>query len=231
MLFRSGGSMAALLTFRDNYTGKYREKLDKLTETLIWETNRRHSQGAGLQAFSVMDATYSVNDTSKALGSDSTGLTFGDRLQSGSAFVYVYNASSGLVQSSAALDFGGGAAFNPNIHSLEDVQNAFTNTFGGAITASITNNKLILEAQPGTTFAFGTDTSGLMAGLGLNTFFRGDSPTDILINEKVTSDLDYLATGHVNGAGEMNAGDNTTALSMFALRETSVTISDRKSVV
>ncbi|MGL1863815.1 MAG: flagellar hook-associated protein FlgK [Pseudodesulfovibrio sp.] len=221
----TGGSMAALLTFRDNYTGKYREKLDKLTETLIWETNRRHSQGAGLQTFSVMDATYGVNDTSKALGSDSTGLTFGDRLQSGSAFVYVYNASSGLVQSSAALDFGGGAAFNPNIHSLEDVQDAFTNTFGGAITASITNNKLILEAQAGTTFAFGTDSSGLMAGLGLNTFFRGDSPTDILVNEKVTSDLDYLATGHVNGAGEMNAGDNTTALSMFALRETGVTIS------
>jgi flagellar hook-associated protein 1 FlgK len=45
------------------------------------------------------------------------------------------------------------------------------------------------------------------------------------INEKVSGDLDYLATGHVNGAGEMNTGDNTTALSMYALRDTQVSIS------
>jgi flagellar hook-associated protein 1 FlgK len=38
----------------------------------------------------------------------------------------------------------------------------------------------------------------------------------------VSGDLDYLATGHVNGAGEMNSGDNTTALAMYDLREVDV---------
>lgn len=220
----TGGSLSALLTFRDNYAGKYREKLGEMTETLIWETNRRHSQGAGLQSFSILDATYSVTDASKALGSDSTGLAFGDRLQSGSAFVYVYDSDSGLLMSSAALDFGGGASFDPDIHSLNDVETAIETTFNGLIDVQITNNKLLLTASAGTTFAFGTDTSGLLAGLGLNTFFKGDSPDDIGINEKITSDLDYLATGHVNGSGEMNPGDNTTALEMYELRETDVTI-------
>ncbi len=81
----TGGSLTAMLTFRDNYVGKYREKLEKLAEGIIWETNRRHSQGAGLQTFTVTDGTYQVSDKTKALGSDSTGLAFGSRLQSGSS--------------------------------------------------------------------------------------------------------------------------------------------------
>ncbi|EGB13275.1 flagellar hook-associated protein FlgK [Pseudodesulfovibrio mercurii] len=222
----TGGSIAALLSFRDNYVGKYRSKLDELSGTVIWETNRRHSQGAGLQAFTVADGTYGVDYIDKALGSDSTGLAFGDKLQSGSSFMYIYNASTGLLASSAALDFdGSGGTFNPEIHTLEDVRDAFNRTYAGAINATIVNNKLRLEAEDGYTFAFGTDTAGLYAGLGLNTFFKGDDANSMAINEKITSDLDYLATGHVNGAGEMNTGDNTTALSMYALREVSVTTS------
>jgi flagellar hook-associated protein 1 FlgK len=221
----TGGSLSALLSFRDNYVGKYREKLENLTESLVWETNRRHSQGAGLQAYSTVEGTYSVADVNKALGSDSTGLTFGDRLQSGSSFIYIYNASTGLLASSAAIDFGGGATFNPEIHSLTDVMNAINTTYAGSLTASIVNNKLMIDAEEGCTFAFGNDSAGIMAGLGINTFFKGSSPSDIQINEKISGDLDYLATGHVNGAGEMNAGDNTTALSMYALREAEVTIS------
>ena len=220
----TGGSLAALLSFRDSYVGTYRAKLDELSETIIWETNRRHSQGAGLQAFSTVNGTYSVDYTDKALASDSAGLAFGDRLQSGSSFMYVYNESTGLLASSAALDFdGSGATFNPAIHTLEDVRDAFTRTYAGAVTATIVNNKLMLDAEPGYTFAFGTDTSGLYAALGFNTLFKGDSASDIAINEKVSGDLDYLATGHVNGAGEMNAGDNTTALTLAELSDVDVT--------
>lgn len=219
----TGGSLGAMLTFRDNYVGRYREKLDNLTESLVWETNRRHSQGAGLQAFSITEGTYRVDDTTKALASDSTGLAFGDRLQSGSSFMYVYKESTGLLASSAALSFSGGN-FDPDTHTLNDVRDAIDTTFNGAIDASIVNNKLLLEAEDGYEFAFGTDTAGLYAALGLNTFFKGSDPQNVLVNEKVSGDLDYLATGHVNSAGEMNQGDNTTALSMYQLREDTVSI-------
>ncbi len=222
----TGGSLAALLTFRDNYVGKYREKLDELAKGIVWETNRRHSQGAGLQAFTNVEGTYQVDYSDKALASNSTGLVFGDRLQSGSSFVYVYNASTGLLASSAALDFdGNGAIFNPAIHTLEDVRDAFNRTYAGALTASIVNNKLTVTAESGYNFAFGTDSAGLLAGLGINTFFKGSKPSDMLVNEKISSDIDYLATGHVNGSGEMNDGDNTTALSMYNLREIDVSMS------
>lgn len=219
----TGGSLAALMTFRDSYVGAYREKLDELAKTVIWETNRRHSQGAGLQAFTTTMGTYGVDYTDKALASDSTGLAFGDRLQSGSSFMYVYNESTGLLASSAALDFGGGATFNPNVHTLEDVRDAFNRTYAGAINATIVNNRIKLDAEDGYTFAFGTDSAGLYAGLGINTLLKGDSAGDMEINEKVSGDLDYLCTGHVNGAGEMNAGDNTTAQAMANLSDEAVT--------
>ncbi|WP_319542879.1 flagellar hook-associated protein FlgK [uncultured Pseudodesulfovibrio sp.] len=220
----TGGSIAALLTFRDTYVGKYRSKLDELARTVVWETNRRHSQGAGLQTYTTLDGTYQVDYTNKALASDSTGLAFGDKLQSGSSFVYIYNESTGLLASSAALDFdGNGGTFNPAIHTLEDVVTAFDNTYGNMIDASIVNNKIQLKAADGYSFAFGTDSAGLYAALGINTFFRGETAKDMVINEKISSDIDYLATGHVNGSGEMNAGDNSTALSMYKLREENVT--------
>lgn len=220
----TGGSLSALMTFRDNYVGIYRSKLEELSQSIIWETNRRHSQGAGLQAYTFLEGTYRVDYTDKALASNSTGLAFGDRLQSGSSFMYVYNENTGLLASSAALDFdGSGGTFNPDIHTLEDVQDAFNRTFAGSVTASIVNNQLHLDAEPGFSFAFGTDTAGLYAGLGINTLLKGDDPNSMMINEKITGDTDFLATGHVNGAGEMNPGDNTTALSMYDLREVDVT--------
>ena len=221
----TGGSIAGLLSFRDGYVGKYREKLENLTESLIWETNRRHSQGAGTQTFTEVNGTYSVNDKTKALGSDSTGLAFGDRLQSGSSFVYVYNKDTGLLASSAALDFGGGRGFDPTQDSLQDVADAYERTFQGAITATVVNNKLQIRAEDGFSFAFGADSSGLNAALGINTFFTGSGADDIGLNAVVANDPDYLAVGHVNGAGELNPGDNTTALSLYALRDADVTIS------
>lgn len=222
----TGGSIAALLSFRDNYVGKYRSKIDELSKSVIWETNRRHSQGAGLQAFTDCQGTYRVDYTGKPLANESTGLAFGDRLQSGSSFMYIYNESTGLLASNAALDFdGAGATFDPNVHSLEDVRDAYNRTYAGAIKATIVNNKLHLEAEDGYTFAFGSDSAGLYAGLGLNTFFKGQDAKSMAVNEKISGDLDYLATGHVNGAGEMNAGDNTTAQSMYGLRKADVTMS------
>ncbi|WP_207262448.1 flagellar hook-associated protein FlgK [Desulfovibrio sp. Huiquan2017] len=222
----TGGSIAALLSFRDNYVGKYRSKIDELSKSVIWETNRRHSQGAGLQAFTDCQGTYRVDYTGKPLANESTGLAFGDRLQSGSSFMYIYNESTGLLVSNAALDFdGAGATFDPNVHSLEDVRDAYNRTYAGAIKATIVNNKLHLEAKAGYTFAFGSDSAGLYAGLGLNTFFKGQDAKSMAVNEKISGDLDYLATGHVNGAGEMNAGDNTTAQSMYGLRKADVTMS------
>jgi flagellar hook-associated protein 1 FlgK len=226
-----GGSLTAYFNYRDYYLGRYRDKLDAVSETLAWEVNRLHSQGAGLQRHTSLLGNYSVEHASTALASDSTGLHFGDRLQAGNLSVYCYDSTTGELASNASygpLDFDNATAgiqsFDPDAHSLNDVVAALNNSFGTFLTASVNNNQLQVTAEPGYELAFGTDTSGLLAALGVNTYFKGSDATTIAVNEKVVNDLDYINAGHVNGAFHTEEGDNATALAIAALQYSDVPI-------
>ena len=225
-----GGSLGGYFTFRDYFLGRYSEKLDAMAEALTWEVNRLHSQGTGLQYHTDMLGTYSCEYSNTALASNSTGLTFGSKLASGSAMFYFYDAASGDLASNAsfgAIDFssvGGTTTFNPDLHSLEDVRDAINDTFGTYMTAEISNNQLRLTAENGFEFAMGTDSTGLFAALGLNTFFQGSSAADIAVHADVNNDVDLIAAGHANGAGEGNEGDNSTAVAIGELQHKEVSI-------
>jgi len=223
----TGGSLAAHFNYRDYYLGRYRDKLDALTESMAWEVNRLHSQGSGLQRHTSIIGSYSVNNTDTALSSNSTGLHFGDRLQSGNLAVYVYDTSTGDLASNASfgpLDFGGGASFDPDLHSLEDVVDAFNNTFGSFMDAEINNGAIQITAESGYEMAFGTDTTGLLAALGVNTYFKGTSASSLEVNEKVVNDLDHINAGHVNGGDQTEEGDGSTASAIAALQYSEVSI-------
>jgi len=225
----TGGELGGLFTLRDYNLGRYRERLDTLTKGVIWETNRIHSQGAGLEHFSAVTGTYSVRNASTPLASPSTGLSFGDRLASGASTMYVYNAQTGELVSNGFLNFnfsGGGELelFDPSKHSLTDVVTAINNTFGSFLTASVSNNQLEIQGKPGYSFGFGSDAAGLYAALGVNTFFTGDSAATMGVNSVCGSNSDFVNAGHINGAGEGNTGDNATALDIAALRTKEVTL-------
>jgi flagellar hook-associated protein 1 FlgK len=223
-----GGSLAGYFNFRDDAVGRYKEKFDTLAQTIIWEVNRIHSTGAGLSNFSQVEGTYAVKNDNAALASGAAGLPFGDRLSSGSSMIYVYDSASGELASSATLDFDpttpGQQNFDPDQHNLNDVMTAINTTFSGSLTATIVNHKIKIESADGKEFAFGPDTSGVYAALGLNTFFDGDSASSIAVNNQVGSDLDHINTGHVNGAGEVNHGDNSTAFKVGQLQDKKVDI-------
>lgn len=224
----TGGTLTALFGFKDEYVGKYRERMDAMTESIVWEVNRIHSQGAGLEPLSEVLGTYSVVDDTRALGSGSSGLVFASKLTSGSSNMYFYNNSTGLLVSGGSLDFDSATAglqnFNPDLHSLNDVRDAINGTFGTFVTATVVNHKLSLTAKDGYSFAFGTDSAGLAAALGLNTFFTGSNCRDLGINDKITTDVNNLCAGHVNGAGEMNNGDITSATGIAELTSRKVDI-------
>ncbi|MFN2268229.1 MAG: flagellar hook-associated protein FlgK [Desulfonatronovibrio sp.] len=216
----TGGSLAGYLNFRDHYAGKYREKLDATATSLAWEVNRIHSQGAGLEKLTEVTGTSQVDNKEEALGNSASGLHFGDKLQSGNISFYVYDKDSGNMQESR-LDFGG-ENFDPTKHTLEDVKDAIDAI--DKINASITNNRLHIESEDGYELAFGDDTSGLLAALGVNTFFQGEDARTFAANEFVRNNIAYINAGHVNGAGEANEGDNTTALEIAALQHKKVSI-------
>ncbi|RQD66617.1 MAG: flagellar hook-associated protein FlgK [Desulfonatronovibrio sp. MSAO_Bac4] len=216
----TGGSLAGYLNFRDHYAGKYKEKLDATASSLAWEVNRIHSQGAGLEKLTQVTGTSQVVNKDTALGTSASGLHFGDKLQAGNLSFYVYDKATGEMQESR-LDFGGGN-FDPSVHTLEDVKNAIDSISN--INASIINNRLHIESEDSHEFALGKDTSGLLAALGVNTFFQGEGAKTIAANEFVRNNIAYINAGHVNGAGEANEGDNTTALEIAALQHKKVPI-------
>ncbi len=222
----TSGSLAGYFNFRDSNVGEYEEKLNAFAESLAWEVNRQHSQGAGEQKFTDVLGTYSVLNQGEPLANAGSGLEFGDKLESGNLMLYVYD-SNGDVDNSGALDFDTTTAgiqnFDPATHSLEDVRAAFDNV--DHINASIVNGRLQLQADSGYDFAFGSDTSGLLAGVGLNTFFEGTNATDLALNSQVRNNVAFINAGHVNGQNESNSGDNTIARAIANLQEKKVSIS------
>ncbi|MBI5519531.1 MAG: flagellar hook-associated protein FlgK [Desulfovibrio sp.] len=224
----TGGTLSALCSYKNDYLGAYQEKLDAIANSVVWEVNKLHSQGTGLENITEINGTYSVKHDSMALGSNSSGLTYSSKLTSGSSYMYFYNTSTGLQVAGGAIDFSGLAGlkrnFNPATDSLEDVRDAINGTYGTYVTASIVNHQLTIKANDGYSFNMGSDTTGLYAALGLNTYFTGSSCLDMGLNTAITTDTDRLNAGHVNGAGEANQGDGTTATAISDLLSNKVKI-------
>ncbi|MFW5722328.1 MAG: flagellar hook-associated protein FlgK [Desulfohalobiaceae bacterium] len=215
----TGGSLAGNLAMRDLFAGKYADTLDAFAEGLIWEVNRIHSQGAGLDTFTSVTGTNQVVNPDVALGGASSGLVFGDRLQAGNMTLHVYD-SAGQVSDTHQLDFP--ENFDPAVHSLDDLAAELDGLDN--VSASVINNRLSISASDGHSLAFGTDTTGLLAALGVNTFFSGTDAATLTVSPEVLGNTNLINAGHVNGAGESNPGDNQTALSIAQLQHEKVAL-------
>lgn len=223
----SGGSLAGILLARDSYLGDYSEELDAFSASLIWEVNYAHSQGAGLDHWDYVLGSYKAQYTDQPIAE--SGLDFEDFIQDGSFSLAIYDENTGDLLSNASVDFSSITPstpyFDPAQHSLEDVRDAIEATFPGQIDAEIIDGRLSLDAADGVEFEFAGDSSGLMAGLGINTYFDGHDASSITVNTYIAADPERVNAGHVNGAGEVNEGDNVTALALaeLATKEVSIT--------
>ena len=140
-------------------------------------------------------------------------MPFSDKLQAGNVNFHFYDKTTGEYNSSGMLDFDpatpGIQNFDPDKHSLEDVRDAINNMVDAdgnpiappPLNASIQDGKLIIETNPAAdvTFGMGADSTGLMAALGINTFFSGDSADNLAVNSQVHSNANLIASGQVNG--------------------------------
>jgi flagellar hook-associated protein 1 FlgK len=68
------------------------------------------------------------------------------------------------------------------------------------------------------------DTTGLAAALGINTFFTGDNADTLAIRDGLFTNTNLINAGRLNGAGEINKGDNTTALEIAGLATKQVSV-------
>ncbi|MBG0775171.1 MAG: flagellar hook-associated protein FlgK [Desulfovibrionaceae bacterium] len=230
----TGGSLGGLLAVRDHCVAAAREEMDALANELIWQMNYQHSQGAGLVHRTYADSANAVNDTAIPLAD--TDLSYADRITAGGLSFALYDADTGESLGVEAVDFSsivppGISTFDPAQHSLEDVAAAINATYGGRVTATISDGGLTLEAADGVEFEFAGDSTGLLAAMGVNTLFTGDGLDDIAVDARVSSNPNLLCCAVVDGTGMVDSADNTNITALAALADADMTLSTSLSSV
>jgi|GEM_PF-184414 len=258
----TGGTLAAYFEFRDSLLGDYKDRLDTFASTLSWEVNRIHSQGIGLEKLNSVLGDYKARNTSAALGSDYSGLAFGDKLQAGTFSIALYNSDGEPVMDSNNQQMVVKIEFDPTATgtlnsssptppgwpartgeweagSMEELAYQITNQAKAQVDAAITAKELPAGAQINATitdgrleissldsqFGFSNDTTGVLAGLGINTFFKGEGAADFGVRADIVKNLNLINAAAINGGGEGNSGDTITALrlSQLATKKLSIT--------
>lgn len=194
LLDAGGGQLTGLIESRDRVIQGFQDNLDRFTAAVISEFNRIHSSGEGTQGFTSLTGTYGVSDANAAL--NSAGLDFPP--QSGSFQLKVFNTGTGLTQTTnIGIDLDG-IGTDTSLTSLAAAINA-----AGNVTATITaDGKLNIKSDAGFEFRFSNDTSGTLAGLGINTFFTGTDASNIQVNDVLKQNVGFLATGQGGGPSD-----------------------------
>lgn len=224
----TGGSVGGLLAQRSGTLDKTIAKLDTVASQLIFQVNRIHSAAYGGTPLTSLtstrtvpagDTTLALNDAANSTFSGAGGLPF--KATNGGFLVTVKNTSTGASQTVRInVDLDGitntgapGTANDTSITSLAGDLGGIAN-----IAATVNpNGTLSINAASGFTVSFGEDTSGILAVLGINTYFTGKDAADIAVRDELVSRPGLLASGQVV-AGQPT--DNAAALAIAALRTT-----------
>ncbi|GIW94983.1 MAG: flagellar hook-associated protein 1 [Pirellulaceae bacterium] len=190
----SSGELAGLVAARDQVLGGFLDQLNSYASTLIFEFNKVHSGGQGLTGFTQLASDWAVTSSQKPL--DQAGLPFTPT--SGSFQVLVRDRQSGMVRSTELFVDLSGLDTDTTLQSLAEALDAIE---GVSATIDATGRLVLTSESSHLEFAFADDTSGVLAALGLNSFFAGSSATDIAVHSILKADPGKFAASR-NGIGE-----------------------------
>jgi flagellar hook-associated protein 1 FlgK len=200
----SGGELNGIISGRDTVLGGFADQLDTYAANVIYEFNKIHAAGEGVAGFSSVTGTYKVSDVNQSL--NAAGLAFTP--QHGSFDVKVINKQTGIAQTTTiSIDLDGIGSDT----TLQGLQTALAGV--GNITASLTTDRrLTISAGAGYEIKFGNDSSGALAALGINTFFKGSTSQDIAVNSTVRDNANLFASGQGGGPADSS---NVVKLARF----------------
>lgn len=171
----TGGELRGLYAARDEIVGGVLGDLDTLAGSLAFEFNKLYSQGQGREGFSSLTGNDAVLDTSAAL--DEAGLNFTP--VNGAFDILVRNTNTNNVTThTIRVDLNG----LDDDTSLEDLAAAISQVPGVTATITPAGKLAIASDAANTAFAFSGDTSGVLAALGVNTFFTGNTAGTLGVN-------------------------------------------------
>jgi flagellar hook-associated protein 1 FlgK len=217
-LSTSSGELAGVVAARDDILGSFAKSLDDYTGTLINEFNKVYSSGQGLEGYSSLTSTNSVDSADKAL--DDAGLNFTPT--NGTFKVLVYDTIA-KTTTTTTIDVNlSGVGQETTLNSLAAALNEVT---GIKATASSTGELTIETLNSKSQFSFSSDSSGVLAALGLNTFFTGSTALDIGVNEVVQDNPGTFAAS-TEGIGS----DTTNATTLADINNVALKSKDGKTL-
>jgi flagellar hook-associated protein 1 len=208
------GQIAGLVSARDQDLAGQIQQLDSLASTLIQQVNRLHSEGQGLNGLTDVTGAYSVADPGAALSASAAGLPF--PAVNGSFKITVQDTGTGATQEYVVPVSQSGAGT-----SLNDLVNYISANVNNVSASLTSDNRLRLQASPGQSFTFSEDSSGALAGLGMNVLFTGYDARDIGVETGLTQDPARLAAGLANDTAN-RAGDGSNAARIASLAEAAI---------
>ncbi len=228
------GEIGGVLASRDGELDGTIARLDQLAGSMIYEINRLHSTGATAAGLTSAASTLVISPTDQTLAlNDPLNQTLAGAAvapTNGGFLVRVVDEASGAVSTTRVdvdldgIDGAGGAGFGDDttiadLASALDAINGLSASVGG-------DGRLSVSASPGTSFTFGDDTSGVLAVLGVNSYFSGSNAQDIAVREDLRGSPGLLMTGrYVDG----DFVENGTGLEIAALQDRAVDTLDGES--
>jgi flagellar hook-associated protein 1 FlgK len=204
-LVTRAGELTGLYEARDGVLGDFVDQVDQFARTLIFEFNKAYSQGQGLSGFDEVTSEFAVDDPNAPL--DAAGLVFAP--VNGSLDILVRNTRTGLTSTHTILvDLNG---LDDDL-SLSGLVAALNEVDGITASALSTGELSIASDSTESEFAFANDTSGILAALGVNTFFSGTAAGDVEVNGVLVEDAGKFAASQ-GGIGE--DADNAARLAAF----------------
>lgn len=204
------GKLAGLVNSRDHILGDFLGQLDNFAKSFAFEFNKVFSSGQGLTGYESIEAEHFVSADQWDDALDQVGLPFTP--ENGSFQVKLLNRQTGVTETHDIFVQLNGTNDDT---SLEDLRAALDDIDGLAASISLEGQLQISANQPNIEFAFADDTSGVLAALGVGTFFTGSSATDLGVNEMVSGDPSKFAASR-SGIGKDT--DNALDLASFSER-------------
>jgi flagellar hook-associated protein 1 FlgK len=218
----TGGSIGGRLAQREAAVTRVIQDLDRIASTVIFEVNKLHISGRPSAPLTDLTAWQAVPPADQILAfNDPANATFAElpfAPVNGGFDVVITDVSGNASVTRIDVDLDGitaagvpGFADDTTLADLAAALDAVPN-----LNATITlNGELRLTTDAGFDVSFKDDSSGILAVLGLNTYFQGVDATDIAINDALAADPLRLTVG-------LAAGTNETALAIAALRDRAV---------
>jgi flagellar hook-associated protein 1 FlgK len=213
-----GGSVFGLYQAHQVILGGYLEKLDTFAGQLVTEFNKIFSSGQGLTGYTSLSSLARTHDATMPLGV--APLDF--PIVNGGFFIQVFDANLG-VTTEHYIDIRVDTPVAHNPFSLQTPPAPGGTTFQDLVdainavphlNASInTHGELVIQSEGGNVeFAFAGDTSGVLAALGMNTFFTGVRAGTLGINQTLLDDPSKFAVSQSGVGADTDIGVALAAL-------------------